>query len=32
LPYYVNIHVVSAGHVPQWDKPLELAALLQKPV
>ena len=32
LPYYVNIHVVSAGHVPQWDKPLELAALLQKSV
>lgn len=32
LPYYVNIHVMSAGHVPQWDKPLELAALLQKPV
>jgi len=32
LPDYVNIHVVSAGHVPQWDKPLELAALLQKPV
>lgn len=32
LPSFVNIHVVSAGHVPHWDKPLEIAALLQKPV
>ena len=30
LPYYVNIHVVNAGHVPHWDKPLEIAAMLLK--
>ena len=32
LPSYINIHVVSAGHVPQWDTPAEIAALLQKPI
>jgi hypothetical protein len=32
LPSYINIHVVNAGHVPQWDMPAEIAALLQKPI
>ena len=32
LPSYINIHVVNAGHVPQWDTPAEIAALLQKPI
>ena len=32
LPSYVNIHVVNAGHVPQWDTPIEIAALLQEPI
>ena len=32
LPSYVNIHVVKAGHVPQWDMPAEIANLLQKPI
>tara|TARA_B100001057_G_scaffold428404_1_gene453862 strand:- start:628 stop:1800 length:1173 start_codon:yes stop_codon:yes gene_type:complete len=32
LPSHVNIHIVNAGHVPHWDVPIEIAALLQKPV
>ena len=32
LPSYINIHVVNTGHVPQWDTPAEIAALLQKPI
>ena len=30
LPSYINIHVVNAGHVPHWDAPAEIAALLQQ--
>jgi len=29
LPSHVNIHIVNAGHVPHWDVPIEIAALLQ---
>ena len=29
LPFHVRIHILNAGHVPQWDAPAELAALLQ---
>ena len=29
LPSHVNIHIVNAGHVPHWDVPMEIAALLQ---
>ena len=29
LPPYVRIHILNAGHVPQWDAPAEIAALLQ---
>lgn len=32
LPSHVSIHVVDAGHVPQWDMPAEMAALLQRPI
>jgi len=30
LPSHINIHVVNAGHVPHWDAPTEIAALLQQ--
>ena len=29
LPPHVRIHILNAGHVPQWDAPAEIAALLQ---
>ena len=29
LPSHVRIHILNAGHVPQWDAPAEIAALLQ---
>ena len=29
LPSHVRIHILNAGHVPQWDEPAEIAALLQ---
>ena len=29
LPSHVKIHILNAGHVPQWDAPAEIAALLQ---
>jgi len=32
LPSHVNIHIVNAGHVPHWDVPVEIAALLQNQI
>jgi len=32
LPSHVNIHIVNAGHVPHWDVPIEIAALLQNQI
>jgi pimeloyl-ACP methyl ester carboxylesterase len=29
LPPHVRIHILNAGHVPQWDALVEIAALLQ---
>ena len=29
LPSHVRIHILNAGHVPQWDAPAEISALLQ---
>ena len=29
LPSHVRIHILNAGHLPQWDAPAEIAALLQ---
>ena len=29
LPSHVRIHILNAGHVPQWDALVEIAALLQ---
>ena len=29
LPSHVRIHILNAGHIPQWDAPAEIAALLQ---
>ena len=29
LPSHVRIRILNAGHVPHWDAPAEIAALLQ---
>jgi len=29
LPSHISIHIVNTGHVPHWDAPAEIAALLQ---
>lgn len=32
LPSRISIHVVEAGHMPHWDAPATIAALLRKPI